>query len=262
MNSQKQFLSCKFFSFSGYSLKYIALVSMTIDHIGAVLLSYGTPLYTAFRGIGRIAFPLYCLLLVEGYLHTSNKKAYFTRLLIFAFLSEIPFDMALFQFPYVTSASVLMSHQNIFFTLAFAFLAMHMLDYYWYRNQMTGFAWLAVLGILAEFLHFDYGLTGVLVVIILFLCKKFRPETNPWFMAVLTVLPLFSPGSVSGICVALAVPFMVCYNGRKGSPLPNGGSFPGAKHLFYIYYPFPERFICWINSLFETTTSSSCSGSL
>ena len=224
-------------SLSGYALKYIALITMTIDHFAAVLLPYGTPLYTAFRGIGRIAFPLYCFLLVEGYLHTSNQKSYFTRLLLFAFISEIPFDMALFRFPLVTSPSVLLGHQNVFFTLAFAFLTMHMLDHYWFKNQWTGIAWFAVLGILAEFLNFDYGLTGILVVTILFVCRKFRPDINPLLRAVLTILPLFSPSSISGLCVALAIPFFVLYNGQKGSPLPNGGSFPGAKYLFYIFYP-------------------------
>lgn len=223
--------------FSGFALKYIALLSMTLDHTAAVFLPYGTPLYTLLRGIGRIAFPVYCFLLVEGYLHTSNPKSYFTRLLLFAFLSEIPFDMAFFHFPIVNSPRVLFSHQNVFFTLAFGFLTIYILDYYWFKNQLTGFAWMAVLGILAEILHFDYGLTGILVITILFICRKFRPNIGPVFTAVLTVLPLFSPGSISGLCVALAIPFLVLYNGQKGSPLPKGIVIPGVKYLFYIYYP-------------------------
>ena len=226
-----------FLSFNGYALKYIALAAMTLDHFAAVLLSYGTPLYTSFRGIGRIAFPIYCFLLVEGYLHTSNQKAYFSRLLLFAAISEVPFDMALFHFPLVTEPAALFSHQNIFFTLAFAFFAMHMLDYYWYRNSGLGFGWMVILGFLAEILRFDYGVSGVLVVIILFICRKFRPDIKPVFVAVLAVLPLFSPYSISGICVALSIPFMLFYNGEKGSPLPHNRSFPGAKYLFYIYYP-------------------------
>jgi len=226
-----------FFSFSGFALKYIALITMTLDHIAAVLLPYDSSLYTAFRGIGRIAFPLYCFLLVEGYLHTSNKKAYAGRLFLFAILSEIPFDTALFHFPLVTVPSALFSHQNVFFTLTAAFLAMWLMDYYWFKTRWTGFAWLAVLGFIAELLHFDYGLTGVLVVMILFICTKYRPDIPPIFRALLTVLPLFSPYSVSGICVVFAAPFMIFYNGQKGSPLPGDRYFPGAKYLFYLYYP-------------------------
>lgn len=224
-------------SFSGFTLKYIALITMTLDHIAAVLLSRGTILYTAMRGIGRIAFPLYCFLLVEGYVHTSNRKAYFSRLILFAFLSEIPFDMALFHFPHVTALSILLSHQNIFFTLAFAFLAMYLMDYYWFRNQWMGFTALTLLGILAELLRFDYGLTGIFVAVIPFLCKRFRPDIKPIFLSTLTVLPLFSPDSISGICVCLAIPCIFFYNGQKGNPLPHGKSFPGAKLLFYLYYP-------------------------
>ena len=228
---------CTPISFSGFALKYIALTTMTLDHIAAVLLPPGTTLYTAMRGIGRIAFPLYCFLLAEGYLHTSNRKAYFSRLALFAFLSEIPFDMALFHFPLVTAPSVLLGHQNIFFTLTFAFLAMYLMDYYWFRNQWMGFTGLALIAILAQMLNFDYGLSGVLVAVIPFLYKRFRPNISPLLLSISTVLPLFSPYSISGICVCLAIPCMVFYNGQKGSPLPNGGKFPGSKYFFYMYYP-------------------------
>ena len=233
-------------SFSGFTLKYIALLTMTIDHIAAVLLTRETVMYTLMRGIGRIAFPLYCFLLVEGYLHTSNRKSYFTRLMAFALLSEIPLDMALFHFPLVRTSSVLFGHQNVFFTLSLAFLAMYLMDYYWFRNQWMGFTGLILLGLLADLLKFDYGLTGVLVAVIPFLCRKFRPELKPVFLAILTVLPLFSPNSISGISVCLAIPCMVFYNGQKGSPLPKGRSFPGAKYLFYIYYPLHLLIISFI----------------
>ncbi len=224
-------------TFSGFALKYIALTTMTFDHIAAVLLPYDSVFYTVFRGIGRIAFPVYCFLLVEGYLHTSNRKAYFTRLLLFALISEIPFDMALFHFPSITAPQILMSHQNVFFTLSFGLLVMERMDELWYKNRTLAFVWMAALGLFADILHFDYGMTGILVITILFLCKKHRPDIKPVFMAILAVLPLFSPSSISGLSVALAIPFLVLYNGRKGSPLPNDQSFPGAKYLFYIYYP-------------------------
>ena len=207
-------------SFSSFSLKYIALATMTLDHIAAVLLPYGTPLYTALRGIGRVAFPVYCFLLVEGYLHTSNRKAYFTRLLLFAFVSELPFDMAIFHFPLVRSWSALSGHQNVFFTLAFGFLSMYILDYYWFRQRMTGFTGMILIGILAEILNFDYGLNGILMILLIFICRRFRPDIPPLFVAILTVLPLFSLQSISGVCVVLSIAFLTLYNGQKGSPLP------------------------------------------
>lgn len=108
--------------YNNMELKIAAMASMLIDHIGAVLIE-NTALYNndgwamagvVCRLIGRLAFPLFCFLLVEGFLHTSNKKIYMLRLLIFALLSEIPFDMALF-------GRVTLYRQNVFFTLFISF---------------------------------------------------------------------------------------------------------------------------------------------
>ena len=106
---------------SGSTLKMIAIVTMVIDHIGAAVLArllmvnglgeldqtnadaimqwlsangalYWT--YTVMRMIGRVAFPIFCFLLVEGFLHTHDVKKYAMRLGLFALISEIPFDLA------------------------------------------------------------------------------------------------------------------------------------------------------------------------
>ena len=93
--------------FSGTQLKIIALLSMLVDHIGCVLF----PKVTAFRIIGRLAFPIFAFLIAEGMVHTSNWKKYFLRLFIFAIISEIPFD-------FITSGKMIdWSHQNVLFTL-------------------------------------------------------------------------------------------------------------------------------------------------
>ena len=78
------------FGLNGFVLKCIAMVCMLIDHTGAVLF----PQYRILRIIGRIAFPIYCFLLVEGAMHTRDIRKYELRLLGFALVSEIPFDLA------------------------------------------------------------------------------------------------------------------------------------------------------------------------
>ena len=121
---------------SGSTLKIIALVTMLTDHIGAAIIepvliqkaermhiqwgSYsdlilidktlGTA-YIAMRYIGRIAFPIFCFLLVEGFLHTRNVRRYAFRLFLFALISEIPFDLAFHHQLFC------MDYQNVFFTL-------------------------------------------------------------------------------------------------------------------------------------------------
>ncbi|MFA7532979.1 MAG: TraX family protein, partial [Tissierellaceae bacterium] len=89
-----------------FILKLIALTSMIIDHYGAIF--HGDVIL--YRIIGRLAFPIYAFLLVEGYFHTRNVKKYGLRLFIFALISEIPFDYAFY-------GGLSFVHQNIFFTL-------------------------------------------------------------------------------------------------------------------------------------------------
>ena len=130
---------------SGSTLKIIAVVTMLIDHIGAAILarmmmvnglggidqsdttavmqwySNNTTLfqvYQVMRSIGRIAFPIFCFLLVEGFEHTHDRKKYALRLGLFALISEIPFDLAF-------SSEVLeFQYQNVFFTLFIGMLTM------------------------------------------------------------------------------------------------------------------------------------------
>ena len=106
---------------SGTALKRIACLSMLLDHIGASLLENGLFKQGAFwpgdvqldgvlRLAGRLAFPIYCFLLVEGFLHTHDFKKYALRMLGFALISEWPFDWAFFS-------GVYWGHQNVYFTL-------------------------------------------------------------------------------------------------------------------------------------------------
>ena len=122
-------------TFSGTALKTIACITMLVDHIGASCIEAGIltpgldagtlsqdalsayPLYRldmVLRFTGRLAFPLFCFLLVEGFVHTHNVKGYLGRLVLFGLLSEVPFDLAFFRTPFFPGA------QNVYWTLALA----------------------------------------------------------------------------------------------------------------------------------------------
>lgn len=219
---------------TGFALKYIALLSMTIDHFSAIFLEYGTTAYTLGRGIGRVAFPLYCFLLVEGYFHTSNHKSYLKRLFLFAIISEIPFDMAFYKFPLTSDLSTLTGHQNVYFTLAFGFLAMYLIDRYWQQNTTLAMVSTVIIATAAELLHFDYGSMGILVILIFYAYQKFYTNRSVMQGHIIALLPLLTYGN---FCVYLALPLLALYHGEKGNVLPHGKSFPGAKYLFYVYYP-------------------------
>lgn len=101
---------------TSFDLKTIAIICMLIDHTAAVLL-YQSAGYEVLRLIGRLAFPIFCFLLTQGFIYTKNVWKYMARLAVFAIISEIPFDLAFYKKPFAAE------HQNVFFTLTLGLVA-------------------------------------------------------------------------------------------------------------------------------------------
>lgn len=152
---------------SGSTLKFIAVFSMLIDHIAASVLlnplvnansAFMISLAHVMRMFGRLAFPIFCFLLIEGFLHTKNRKKYALRLALFALISEIPFDLA---FSY---KSFDFSYQNVFFTLLIGLLVM--IGFQTITDRWNEKKWLivpALFGILsAAYITLNYAVIGAL----------------------------------------------------------------------------------------------------
>ena len=226
--NQKMFSSI---SLSGSTLKIIAILSMAIDHFAASILYYGillpaapisqgTPewtiyqIYNAMRFIGRIAFPIFCFLLVEGFFHTSNRKKYAFRLFLFALLSEFPFDFALFQTP------MTWEYQNVFFTLLLGFLTIWAMEHK--KNSMYAIPihlLIFLLGcVIAYALRTDYDYYGIILIVVLYIFRGNRTlQTIAGCLSLLWEAPA---------CLAF-LPINL-YNGKRGLSM---------KYFFYSFYP-------------------------
>ncbi|WP_281887505.1 TraX family protein [Paenibacillus sp. YYML68] len=129
--------------------QWIAMITMTLDHIGHVF--YPDQLW--WRMIGRLAFPIYAYLLVQGYQRTSDVPRYMRRLLFIFAVAQLPY-MALFQ----------TLELNVVGTLLLSLLVLWALDKP--RTSMVRYVWIAVCVGLLYAVEFDYGLYGLTLVLI------------------------------------------------------------------------------------------------
>ena len=128
------------------------LFHMTAEHIAYYLMEQGTLLYDLMRTVGRMAFPIFAFLLVEGYVHTRSVRKYALNLFVFALVSDIPWW--------------LLNHDithNIFFTLLLGLVAMEGLSNIGKNLLPCCVLMVAVCGI-AMWLHADYEYSGILLI--------------------------------------------------------------------------------------------------
>lgn len=191
---------------------------MMIDHYGAIF--HGD--IQLFRIIGRLAFPIYCFLLVEGYIHTRDVKKYASRLFIFALISELPFDLAFY-------GQLGTQHQNIFFTLFIGLIAMYFMDKYETRGKRLLIFYLA--GILATLLATDYSLIGIIYILSFYKSRNLPKEKRLAIVGlVIFAVNLLSMATIQQYSL-LALPILYLYNGKPGP------KYKAIQILFYAAYP-------------------------
>lgn len=204
-------------------LKWIAVLTMVIDHVGAILF----PDQIWMRVIGRVAFPVYAYCLAEGFRYTSDYRRYLGRLALFAILSEIPFDLAFYGVPFS------FAHQNVFFTLTLGLILLWVLERF--REQLLLCAGaFAVLCFLAQALHMDYGAGGLLMVFAFYLAQQ---GTSPWIgWGIFVFINLFGyAGGVQWAAILALLPIGL-YSGKAGKK---------KQRFFYWIYPL-HLLLLWI----------------
>ncbi|WP_027624848.1 TraX family protein [Clostridium lundense] len=230
---------------SGSTLKIMAVISMLIDHIGGVLIlmgiyyklipyhgnmnmDYSSKLYIVFmmmRAIGRIAFPIFCFLLVEGYVHTSNKKKYALRIFIFALISEIPFNLAFGNKVFIPVSRL----NNVFFTLFLGICVMYLIEFIQNKKMNKVATVLAIVGTIvvfgaiAKFIKCDFKYFGILCIALFYIFREKR------ILQILSgvIVFLYEVPASFGIVYLSLIPIYF-YNGKRGLDI---------KYFFYIFYP-------------------------
>lgn len=218
---------------SAGALKIIAIITMVIDHFAAgvyaslynkgYLFKWGiqdnaVEIYDICRNIGRFAFPVFCFLLVEGFFYTKSRLKYLRNLVIFALVSEVPFDLLLM-------GGIGFNGQNVFFTLAIALGTIWGIETVKKKFQNKGVVnvvmqiVIIVAGcILAFGLDTDYSYYGIVLVLIFYYYRHNRLLAcilgYIWFT--------FEPWSFPAFIALLF------YSGKRGI---------GLKYFFYAFYP-------------------------
>lgn len=225
---------------SGSMLKLLAVLSMLIDHTAVTLSSQLTwmempiftmgqteiTLYRMMRVLGRFAFPIFCFLASEGARHTSHGKRYCFRLLLFAFVSEIPFNMMM------NGSVIYPIKQNVYFTLFLGVLLIYIFEKVsskWKKALLM----LAVI-VLSACLQADYGPGGVLLILLIYVLR------NHAVVQAVLAFPLLiaeSPAILAFIPINM-------YNGKRGF-IRSGW----LKYGFYAFYPLHILLLCLIQGL-------------
>ena len=227
-------------------LKNIAMFFMLIDHLAYVMIERGIGLSgnwylidRIMRGMGRLAFPIFCFTIVEGFQRTHDVRAYRNRLLKFALISEIPFDLAFRGTP------VSLNYQNVFWTLAFGMELLILYEDRWMPAWKRGMG-IVLCVFLPTILHTDYSCYGVMAIFFMYLLRS-----QPVFMCLAgyTVLLLQSTQEVWAVVGFLLI---LMYNGQRGY---------GNKKFYYWFYPVHLLLLVWakpyILSLFSSFLATS-----
>lgn len=242
---------------------------MLIDHTAHILLQNGImvaypqcfpyvkPVMILMRGIGRIAFPIFSFLLVEGLIHTRSRVKYLLRILLLAIISEPVFDYANNGVFYYAD------YQNVFITLLIAATTMCVLSLIEQNNRLNKniYVLYVLQGIvviagcfLAEFLKVDYGMSGIIIPLIMGVIRRLKLDSSSAFAIyfVATIIArvirnivnaptyILNPGmwyekylmyainNLQIFAILALIPIFM-YDGTKGKPMP--------KAVYYLFYP-------------------------
>lgn len=225
---------------SSFALKMIACIFMFIDHTGQIFYNGNSILNI----IGRLAFPIFAFQITEGYIHTKDIKKYLLRLFILTIISQIPFMIMLEPVGFTI---------NTIATLLFGLISITIYN----KNKILGIISLIILGIIAEFAHFDGGICCIFIIFNFYVFKDKKIIMTVFYILLVTclfgsnlieytkndnellysVIKYYLPYYVATLSAILLI---YTYNNKKGKKM---------KWFFYIFYPFHIILLLFIKYL-------------
>lgn len=220
-------------------IKYIAMVTMLLNHIATIFLRSGTFWHEVFLDIGYFTAITMCYFLVEGYDYTHSKRAYGLRLLLFAVISEIPYCLAFTEEGYLRFCEL-----NMIYTLLLCYLIVLTMD----RVQNTAIKTIAVIGIVLISVIGDWPLLAPIFTILFVWAKQSEKKKKAAFLLSMLLFGLmnlaggmrnfsletnicYAVGAMAGVALA-GLCILYFYNGER---MKRGKTF--SKWFFYWFYP-------------------------
>ena len=205
---------------------------MIVDHVTSVFFSADAISYILIKLVGRVAAPAMCFALAQGFIHTSDRKKYLLRLIVFAVISQIPYS-------YYMSGSIWFPTGNMLFTLACSFLLLEVVKHYKNLGILSIPIAICILYI-ATFT--DWFVFGPLFTLSFYLnkgnkdlqalchaCISFLSLGYSAYVCIQHGLPWYS--QVWQIGAILIIPIIYLYNGQLGRKTNFN------KWFFYLFYP-------------------------
>lgn len=210
-------------------IKIFALIFMGCDHTALYLANAGAELgifYFFCRCFGRLAFPMFAFCLVDGYLQTSSRKKYLTRLIVWAFISEIPYNL------FISGKVIDWTNKNVLFTYVIGFLLIDILRWLVNPTFWKYACCIVAFMVSAQLLGVDYGALGILLIALYYIWPV--TEKKNWgFYILIAGLFVFAFGCMS-IFIIPAFYYLTFYDASDYRKTKRDYL---VRIIFYVFYP-------------------------
>lgn len=230
------------------SLHIMAMIFMLCDHLWATVIP-GNDWLTC---IGRLTFPIFAFLIVEGYFHTHDLKKYVSRLFLFALISEIPFNLVM------GSSLFYPIHQNVLWTFLLGIWLIHLNEKAKETSKvfvriLVGIGTVVLAYVLGLLMMVDYYHAGVLMVLVFYF---FRGREWWNYIGQMVLLYYINVEMLSGFAYEINIFGEIHYLVRQGFALlalipiwlyrgKEGYKSKALQYLYYGFYP-AHLLILWL----------------